>query len=369
VISGSIIEIGPRPFVWHAFPGQTQFYSTFAGSNTIDKTIGLDVVSAANIHRISKQLREPSLGLIIGHSFSFAPWSVNMISRSIFKRNFFNGAAALVRAFGQQLIRLASAVPIAVLDFEDYDTIPRSNMFLLDGATTYFKRELPADRWRLFSGSLHRHTRTPRFRMNARHSDRLSKIRPLSLGLPIDFFQHDTTSIKSAHSKTVDVFFAGKVTGSSTVREYGIQELIALKQRGYRIDIPDTPISQSEFRARCARAWITWSPEGFGWQCFRDFEALACGSVPLCNFAGIERYKRLEAGVHALYYDIGSGHLTEAIVAALGDLPRLKAIAARGHDYVLEWHSPSAIARYVVETTLSDYNCRPTRKCTAQIAS
>jgi hypothetical protein len=364
-----IIEIGPRPFVWHAFPEQTQFYSTFPGNDTIDKTRGLDVVSVANIHRVSKQLRDPSLGLIVGHSFPFAPWSVNLISRSVFKRNPFNSPVALVRAFGQQLIRLASGVAIAILDFEDYDSIPRSNIFLLDSATTYFKRELPADRWRLFSGSLHRHTRTPRFRMNPRHSIRLSKIRPLSLGLPIEFLQGETSDVKPAFLKTVDVFFAGTVAGSSTVREYGIKELIALKERGYRIDIPKAPISRNEFRARCARSWITWSPEGFGWQCFRDFEALACGSVPLCNSANIERYKRLEAGVHALYYDVGPGQLTEAVVAALADLPRLKAIATRGQDYVLAWHSPSAIARYVVETTLSDYYSGSTAKCATHLSA
>jgi Glycosyl transferases group 1 len=293
------------------------------------------------------------VGLIVVHSFPFAPWNPLLISRLVFRRSVLRGGGALVRALGQQTIRAARSAPIAVLDFEDYDTIPRSNMFMLDRATTYFKRELPADNWRVFAGSLHRHTRTPRFRMAARHCRRLAKIRPLSLGLPSDL-RHGKTDVPTPPQKTTDVFFAGQVAGSSTVRARGLAELRALKERGYAIDIVDERISPEEFRVRCARAWITWSPEGLGWQCFRNFEALACGSVPLCNHSGLQLHKRLMPGIHALYYGVEAGDLTTAVVEALADRPRLEAIAARGRDFVFEWHTPSAIARYVVATTLAE---------------
>jgi len=355
VTPGSIVEIGPIPFVARAYPEATQFYSTWAGDNSpADRANGLDVVSLRGLPGIIRQLRDPALALIVVHSFPFAPWNPLLISRMVFRRNVLRGGGALVRALGQQTIRAPHSAPIAVLDFEDYDTIPRSNIFMLDRATTYFKRELPTDSWRVFAGSLHRHTRTPRFRMAARHCKRLAKIRPLSLGLPLDFLQHGKPDVLPPPQKTTDVFFAGKVAGSSTVRARGLAELRALRERGYAIDIVDERIPPEEFRVRCARAWITWSPEGLGWQCFRHFEALACGSVPLCNHSGLQLHKRLMPGIHALYYDVEPGDLTAAIVEALADRPRLEAIAARGRDYVFEWHTPSAIARYVVETTLSE---------------
>src|SRR5439155_445835 len=83
-----------------------------------------------------------------------------------------------------------------------------------------------------------------------------------------------------------------------------------------------------EFLERCARAWLVWAPEGFGWDCFRSYEAAVCGSVPLMNRPTIERYQPLIEGVHALYYDVEPGELGRAVMAALADRDRLVAIAA-----------------------------------------
>ena len=93
-----------------------------------------------------------------------------------------------------------------------------------------------------------------------------------------------------------------------------------------------------------------WSPEGFGWDCFRHYEVPACGSVPLINQPTIERRAPLIAGVHALYYDPEPGGLTRAIQAALADKPALARIAAAGQAHVMAHHTPGALANYVVNS-------------------
>ena len=91
------------------------------------------------------------------------------------------------------------------------------------------------------------------------------------------------------------------------------------------------------------------SPEGLGWDCFRHYEAPACGSAPLINQPWLDRHAPLIAGEHALYYDVEPGGLTRAVTAALADKPALAKMAAAAQAHVMAHHTPQALARYVVE--------------------
>ena len=77
-----------------------------------------------------------------------------------------------------------------------------------------------------------------------------------------------------------------------------------------------------------------------------------CGSVPLINRPTIERYQPLLSGEHAFYYDVEEGELTRAAVAALADKPRLEAMGRAARAHVLTHHTPEAIARHIVRTSL-----------------
>ena len=120
-----------------------------------------------------------------------------------------------------------------------------------------------------------------------------------------------------------------------------------------RIEISDGPMSPSEYLARCARAWLVWSPEGYGWDCFRAYEAALAGSAPLIGRQGIERHQPLIDDEHSIYYDLEPGQLTQTVERALKDRGRLVKIAAAAREHVLQHHTPIALARYVVETTLA----------------
>jgi hypothetical protein len=269
--------------------------------------------------------------------------------RALFHRRTLRGEVSFSRALGPQLLRAGASAPIAVIDHEDIPLINRNNLFLLDRCHTYFKRELPVDRWRLFLKTEHANLPTPRFRMRARNLARIAKLQPISLGLPRPSLAAiPTESIE----KTVDVFFAGQVEGSSSVRARGMAELAVLRERGLTVDVPSERMPPAEFYRRAAAAWLTWSPEGLGWDCFRHYEACACESVPVISQPTIERHRPLVAGEHAFYYDVEPGGLTRAIMAAIADKPRLSKMAQAARRHVLAHHTPSALARSVVERSL-----------------
>jgi hypothetical protein len=334
--------------MWHAFPETTEFYSTWPDERFAAPSRGRRIVSLATLPGLARRIADPAFDLIVAHAPASAPWSGRGLVRAVFRRGVLRGNFAGARGLGTELLRRRNASPLAVLDFEDSIGIERGNLFLLDKATLYFKRELPMDHWQVFARTGHRRVPTPRFRDVERNRERIAKLRPISLGLPLSTAERLAVSPPSAE-KTIDVFFAGRIHNSSTVRQRGFEELVALREDGYAIDVADAALPPDEYLARCARAHLVWSPEGFGWQTFRIYEAAICGAAPLASRPAIERYRPLIEGVHAVYYDVEPGELTRAVRAALGDRDRLRAIGLAARDHVKAFHTPATIARHVVE--------------------
>ena len=336
-----IIEIGPRPYVALAYPDETLFYASRAGSEAPATNQVLGSLSDLWI-----ALGRADVDVVVVHPSFSSPWSLRHLHRSILSRRLLQGRSPLIRAAAPELLRWRGAAPIVVLDHEDLPVINRNNLFLLDRCGVYFKRELPADHWRVFTKTAHANLPTPRFRLEARWLQRVSKLRPISLGLPIK-----AAGLLPAKDrpKTADVFFAGRIEGSSTLRSRGLAELTALKARGVIVDIPAGALPLETFYERCASARMVWSPEGFGWDCYRHYEAAACGAAVLINTPSIDRHAPLIGGQHAMYYDPEPGGLTRAVTDALADPEGLARIAAAGRAHVIAHHSVYALARHVVE--------------------
>ncbi len=330
------------PHAAAAFPQQTRSFMPLPLKPDSSFT-KLSVPNFATLHRA---LHAPDLSLIVTGPSQLTLWPLLM--RSLFDRRAWKGHPRLGPALAPQLLRLPTTAPIAVIDTCDFPYINRADLFLLSRCKYYFKRELPPDRWRLFTKTAHRELPTRRFRRQSRLRDLIDKVRPISLGLPPGAKHMPTTEL----DKTADVFVSAGVGDTSTVRNAGMGELLALRERGYRIDIAEGRLTPQDFYRRCAQAWIVWSPEGLGWDCFRHYEALGCGSVPVINQPTIERHRPLVGGVHALFYDPEPGCLTATIEAALADKDRLRTIARAGKAHVLAHHTLEAIGTYVVETTL-----------------
>ncbi len=348
-----ILEIGEHRLMREAYPETTTHWSTAATLASADRGTRDHIVTLGSLPALAKALASSDYDLVVVQPGPFAPWHWQAIARSLFRRSALRGVMPYFRTFGQEMVRGRVRAPVAVWDWEDSPFIFRHNQFLLDRATLFFKRELPVDHWRVFMRTVHERLPTPRFRLLEKQRRRVNKLRPVSLGLPRGREALPTAKPVTADQKTADVFFAGRVAGSSSVRERGLAELNAMRDRGIRIDIPEQSLPLDEYLARIARAWLTWSPEGYGYDCFRTYEAAICGSVPILNRQTVERYKPLREDEHCFYYDAEPGNLTETISRALRDRERLGQMARAAREFVLAQHTPAALARYVAETTLS----------------
>jgi hypothetical protein len=287
--------------------------------------------------RLRRRIRSGEFDLIVVYPTTrHPPWHWRPL-RSLFHRPLAPWRR-FARLFGIQALRLLpQRVPIVVVDNDDMRTIPRHNAFLLDRCRYYFKRELPIDRWQVFQRTVHPEMPSTRFRGKPRNRERIAKLRPWAIGfacpgreLPAMVFPE----------KTIDVFVSVTIEDRSTVRIDGIAELRRLAAEGdIRIFIAEQRMLYTDFMATMARAWITWSPEGFGWNCIRHHEAAAVFSVPLINQPTVVRWHPMIVGVHALYYSADvPGDLSRVIRAALKDSRRLNEMANAARQHVAQHH-------------------------------
>src|SRR5579872_4037075 len=219
-----IIEIGPRPYVAAAFAGESAFFSTG------EQPPAPGIRAIGSLAELWRMLGANETELIVCHPNYVSPWTLRHINRNIVSRRFIEGRSPLVRAIAPELLRRRRTARLIVLDHEDLPVINRDNLFLLDRCDLWFKRELPADHWRVFTKTAHPQLPTPRFREKPRHLRWIAKLRPLSIGLPLS--AEGLLPLPAQPEKRVDVFFAGRVAGSSTLRARGLAELRSLASQG-----------------------------------------------------------------------------------------------------------------------------------------
>lgn len=237
--------------------------------------------------------------------------------------------------------------PLAVLDCEDNSVVDNRRFHELERAVCYFKRELPQN---LCAAFLYTHPKTEcngNIMRTEPFMHWVPKLRPISLGI-IDASAAKLSTL--APPKEADVFFAGK-TSLRPNRITGLRQLEQLKAEGYKIDIATEWISHEEFVQRCARAYLVWSPDGFGWDCYRHYEAGAAGSVPLMPNSPLFRHAPLMDEEHAIYYQVEGNHLATRIRQALRNRARLVEIGQASRQHILKWHTHLALSRYVIEET------------------
>ena len=328
-----ILEIGHLPYLKQIWPERVCFVSVgvAAPHPAADLAIGgAQALLAAPA--LARLLRAPETALVACriHHHPARSWA---LARRL-----------ILRARGP------GAPPLVVLDFEDEDFVNAAHRPLLEAAALVFKRELPVDRWRLLRPVGDRSIREAPRRADPAARALLEKFRPLALGLPLREQRHAIPA--GPVPKTADLFFAGAVAGQAWPRETGRAELEGLKAEGLRLDLPAERLEPAAFYRRCAASWLTWSPAGLGWDCFRHYEAAACGSVPLMPYPWIERQDPLVDGEHAILYDPRPGGLAAAVRAALTDRGRLARMAEGARAQAWAYHRPEAIAARIVRLAL-----------------
>jgi hypothetical protein len=245
--------------------------------------------------------------------------------------------------FGYELLRVPPRAPLAVLDYADEPFIGRHAYFLLERATRYFKRELPLDGAKALLGPSSPSPSLPAVHRSALYRRHGHKLAPISVGVPAATL----ADLPAAPpNKVADIFFAGSVAHGG-LRTAGWAALERLRTRGVHVDLSPGGVPRPEYLRRMAAARLAWSPEGFGWDCFRHYEALAAGAVPVISRAGVERYCPLVEGTHCLYYDPEGDDLERVVTAALAEPVRLAAMAAAGREHVMRHFTHRALCRHV----------------------
>lgn len=343
-----ILEIGDFSYFKTTYPDRTTLLWTGARPCLVAGAVD------CTPRRFVRAMRDLSAGrydLVVAYLALRPAYLPRSWARSV-ARTPLRAYSSFMRVFGATWLRFVSIpVPLVALDMNDHFGIGLHNFFMLDKADMVFKRELPADRWRVLTHSAHPVLPTRRIRRNPRWQARVEKIRPIAL--PQEAV--DATSLWRGDfpEKTSDVFFSGNISENSWVRRSGVRELEQLAARGVRIDMPSTTLPRDEFYRRLSQAWLAWSPEGFSWECYRTAEAAQCLAVPVVNHPTVERHRPLLDGEHLFQYGIEPGGLRQAVETALSDKDRLRRMALAARDHVMAHHTRVALLDHIIETALS----------------
>jgi hypothetical protein len=163
-------------------------------------------------------------------------------------------------------------IPAVIIDCRDNFMIRDEDVELLRLADLFYKREVPFNRFNMFRSSSESLFKTELHDLSV-------KPRPISIGID-DGVYHQLKSRRCA--KESDIFWCGKINSSQRL---GLSDkLHSLATRhGWTLDAPESNLSEEEFYRRIALSRVCISVEGAGWDCYRHYESIALGTIPLMN--------------------------------------------------------------------------------------
>lgn len=147
--------------------------------------------------------------------------------------------------------------------------------------------------------------------------------------------------------KTVDVFYAARP--NSELRAQALDVVRHLGRKGLRVDVPEGRVGFEDYLRRLARARLVVSPRGNGEHCWRHYEALLVGAVPVINEPLRPVHYELRHNDTAIFYEPSAEMLHARIVDALEDEGRLEAIARRGRELVRSTHGKPEVCRLLLD--------------------
>jgi len=258
-------------------------------------------------------------------------------------------AQAMLPLFAQKLVGI---------DLEDRPILDNKWFAAASHCRLFFKRELPQNPANAFLYTTDKNEDNGNIARQPFFADLIAKLRPISIGVESTILARGQSLQRE---KTADVFFAGRVANRPN-RAVGMRQLERLREEGFRVDTPETKLSRPEFHERCAASYTVWSPEGFGYDCTRTYEAAALGSVPILQYPTIHRYAPLVEGRHAIYYGVEEGGLYRVLANWLSRPEELLEMGRNAQSLVAEHHTFGQLARYIVETSLAAFSSESPRR-------
>jgi hypothetical protein len=114
-------------------------------------------------------------------------------------------------------------------------------------------------------------------------------------------------------------------------------------------------MNPAEYHKALTESHLCLSPPGMGWDCFRHYEAMLAGSVPLMTYPTILQYQAPIHGKHCFYFAPEPGGLTRALEHALSLKAQLPQMAEAGRKLVLQHHTIPKLRDYVISETLATF--------------
>ena len=127
------------------------FVSTDRSAAPHDPSRSWFVLSPSGFGDIGRALREAPVDIAIVHAGRHAAWSWQQLRQGLLNRGLLRGRTSMLSGFAPWLPWVVETGPLALLDFDDPPVLAPHVMPLARRAVLIFKRELPADRWRLLA--------------------------------------------------------------------------------------------------------------------------------------------------------------------------------------------------------------------------
>ncbi|MEM7444756.1 MAG: glycosyltransferase [Pseudomonadota bacterium] len=350
-------------------PKNTDFYMASMRGNRSKSAGPWPEMTPWRLFRLFGKMRRGEYDLVVIQPPIYPWWHprsfLTVLKNTTFRGRLLGFFSTLSATMAFELLRfMPRNVPKVVVDMNDSYGIFRHNCFLFDRCQVYFKRELPIDKWHVFYRSAHRNLPTVNFRSKPKWRRYMDKIAPIGVGTLQVVLDRAETHFGAEKKK--DIFFAGTTFATNRVREEGVALLDRLKERGVAVDHVKDLVPFDEFIERCSQAWLTWSPAGFGWECFRHLEASMAGSVPVISSPTIHRYKPMAHGEHCFFYHVEGEDLVETVIEALKNKEKLAQMAQAARDHVLQHHTHEALCDHVIESVLGNQTATTSSADTAQ---
>lgn len=262
----------------------------------------------------------------------------------------FSGSIRLLRtavrepdAIGQLLVFAAlvrRGVPIALVNRSDVGALPAGSAWFYRHCHACFIRELP-----LQAAEALRHLGAP---SSAGGVDP-GKLRPISLGISSAWLEKIPGGTRQP--RLWDVFFSGDLAAKPD-RARLVEELqLACRRHGWKLLLRDSLRPEEYWRA-LAQSRLCLSPPGRGWDCWRHYESMLAGSVPLMTHPTIRTYHAPQDGKQAFYFSPEPGGLEQSLLRAMQAPQNLPAMSAEGQKLVLARHELERLRQYIFEETL-----------------
>lgn len=264
-------------------------------------------------------------------------------------------ASRTPREIGELLVfsRLRQAgVPVALVNRSDRGGVWDGSDWFFRNCHACFIRELnPDPRWSLLDLS---GTNVWARRLAGAGAIGLrdwNKLRPLSLGLP------EPESFPLPGPKEIDVLYGhGRDFRDKPLRDRLLGEL---QHECRRLNLNLKLVDQApkaEWIRLMAASRLVFSPPGVGWDCWRHYEAMMAGAIPLMTYPTILRHQPPLDGVHGFYFAPEPGGLGRGLESAMKRQDRFPEMAAAGRRLVQEHHTWPKLREYVVRETLAAFS-------------